>query len=203
MTDNDMDNDDNNFALCEAVQDGDEAEVARLAQLCDPSWCENAALREAVEYNHVGCVQLLIPKSQPHDNDSWAMREAAKLGHFECLKLLLPVSDPADLGETLCNAARAGCAQSVAFVLGYLGDVDDVRDITTALEIAAMNSHYDCVDVLYSKADVELALKNLKAYYPHYHDECLPLHDRYDAEQQKIVLNGCVGGSTTVRRAKI
>ena len=202
MTDNDMDNDDNNFALCEAVQDGDEAEVARLAQLCDPSWCENAALREAVENNHVGCVQLLIPKSQPHDNESWAMRDAARLGHFECLKLLLPVSAPSDLDETLENAARSGCARSVAFVLEY---VDDLHTITGALEIAAVNAHCECVDVLYPKADVCLALHNLKEYYSHYHDEWLPLQDRYDAEQQKTVLHGCVDTpkTTATRRAKI
>lgn len=195
-------NDDNNFALCEAAQDGDEAKVARLVQLCDPSWCENAALREAVENNHVGCVQLLIPKSQPHENDSWAMRDAAKYGYFECLKLLLPVSDPRDLGETLENAARAGCAHSVAFVLEY---IDDLHTITGALEVAAVNSHHDCVDVLYPKADVSLALHNLKTYYSHYQDEWLPLYERYNAEQQKIVLTTCVDTSktTATRRAKI
>ncbi len=179
----------NNYLLCEAAAEGNVEEVARLVQLCDARWCENAALREAACGNYPLCVELLILHSTAHDNDSWALRDAAEKGHHECVKLLIDVSDPDDFPIVLENATRAGCSKSVALVLQY---VSNIRIVTAALEIAVMNSHYDCVDVLYPGANVVAALENLTSYYPHCQKFWQPLQDRYNAEQQKIALNSAV-----------
>lgn len=183
------DEDDNNYELCDAATEGDFDEVVRLVQLCDARWGYNAALRDAAENGHAQCVEVLIPHSTPKENDSWALREACENGHFECVKLLLPHSDPNDFCVALENAAREGCAKSVDLILPQ---VSNVVALTSALEIAAINGHYDCVEVLYPHANVGRALNNLHEYYSRYKDNWSGLQDRFDAEQQKIVLEQVV-----------
>lgn len=185
-----MNGNENNHLLCEEASRGHIDDVARLVQLCDARWFNNAALRAAARMGHTRCVELLIPHSSVQDHNSWALREASANGHYECVKLLMAVSDPNDFPVILENVARVGCRKSVTFVLQQ---VSNVQNVTAALKIAAIHNHYDCVDILYPHADVGAALDCLIHSYAHHQKFWQPLQDRYNAEQQKTSLECAVG----------
>jgi len=193
----------NNTLLCDAASLGHTDEVARLVQLCDARWRDNAALRAAAKNGHTRCVELLIPHSSAQDNESWALRSAASYGHYECVKLLMGVSHPDDFPMILGAAAQAGCRKSVALVLQH---VSNVESITEALETAVIHKHYDCVDILYPRADVGAALDRLlNDFYSARYEHCWrPVRDRYNAEQQNTVLREAVHDARpSSRTAKI
>lgn len=193
-------NEQNNFSLCEAAAEGNVDDVSRLVQLCDASWFDNLALREAACGGHTRCVELLIPHSSVHKN-SLALREAAANGRHECVKILIGVCDPNDFPNILQSVVRGGCSKSVALVLQQ---VSNIEIITAALEIAAIHNRCDCVDLLYPHANVGAALESLTNSYAHYQKFWQPLQNRYDAEQQNTVLREAVRDvQHSARSAKI
>lgn len=198
-----MSENENNHLLCKAAAEGNTDEVARLVELCDVKCGGNLALREAAKMGQTRCVELLIPHSSARDNESWALRTAAVHGRYECVKLLMGVSDPNDFPFALESASMGGCHKSVALVLQQ---VSDVKSVTKALETAVINEHYDCVDILYPRADVGAALERLQLIKKsHPYKKCWrPVQDRYDAEQQNTVLREAVGDmQPSSRSAKI
>lgn len=83
----------NNRRLIQAVKSGYVEEVKHLIPISNPTVDKSLALLEAAIRGHAEIVELLIPVSNPQDNNSAALRWALYHKQIECVQLLVPVSD--------------------------------------------------------------------------------------------------------------
>ncbi len=172
-------------SIIESARRGHVEQVRSLIPLSIDKEKNSLALRAAAKNGHVECVKLLIPVSNPNPllalsesirggytsvvevlipvTDTWSTRldfmsEAVMAGSSECLRLLLPVSDRDDVSTQLVLAASRGHVECVQMLRPYAKE----KDATVALVASSRFGFDDCAVVLFSKADVDAAIAEIK-----------------------------------------
>jgi len=175
--------------LYAAAEEGNIAEVARLTSRCNRSTNGDALGRAALN-GHVDCVKVLLPNSSPQGTKDGLLWAAAH-GHLDCVKLLKANNDAsspllyaAGNGHTECvrflrnyvdvthkehsdSALRLSAlanAASKAHVecVRLLVEVSTLEQINHGLLCALDNGDTDCMQILYSRCDIDAVEEELR-----------------------------------------
>jgi len=175
--------------LYAAAEEGNTTEVARLTSRCNRT-ANGEALGRAALNSHVDCVNLLYPSSSQEgiqnalvwaaahghmdcvklligNNDaSSALLYAAGSGHTECVRFLLNYvnvthkehSDSASRFSALANAASKAHVECVRLLV----EVSTLEQINHGLLCALDNGDTDCMQILYSRCDIDAVEEELR-----------------------------------------
>lgn len=181
-----------------AAVKGDAAEVARFIPLTDPTLLENSALCVAADAGHVECVKLLIPVSTAPITDELysPLIRAVRRGHTECASLLIPVTEKPWIHFALCVAVERN---DIGCVKLFMPACDPKEHNSRPLQLAALNGHARCVELLYPVSDPIVALKQLQYDHPDHSINWGQLQEMIEVERVRNTLNAEVGTTTAVK----
>ena len=122
----------------------------------DPKWEQSLALNMAARYGHAQCVRAIVGVSDPMADDLYAVKQAVAYGWLDCVEILWPhLTLTTEQTRGILNGLILGNASTVLFVLDHSGVEMDEQYFLTLFaqkhfrkhdDILAVGRHFDIIN---------------------------------------------------------